>query len=131
MKRLLLIILLLLCAVTVKADQPYPNVSFEEATVTEFTLVGVGQWVCDYNVVVNHTPPGETCSASSGSWAIVDTKFLTETMTWNSIGLLDAWPKSTACLWWYCYNHTEMPHGTDEIDVTTPNTLYLPFIIKR
>jgi len=130
-KRLLIVILLLLCAVPVNADQPTPDVSFEKATLTDFTMIGVGTWICTYNVMVNHAPLGDVCDPRGGQWVAVDALFTTMTMTWDTAGLADAVPGSAACLYWYCYTSTEeMLYGTDEIVVTSPYTLYLPSIVK-
>lgn len=131
MKRLLIVALLLLCAVpVVKADQPTPDASFEKATLTDFTMVGVGTWACTYNVLVNHAPPGAVCQARSGRWAVVNTNFITLTMGWSDLGLADAVPGSVACLYWYCYNIEGMPFGVDEVGVISPYTLYLPIVVR-
>lgn len=132
MKRLLLIALLLLCPVAlVNADQPTPDMYFEEATLTDFTMIGVGTWVCTYNVMVNHALPGNECNPRKGQWAVINTNFITMTMTWADVDLVDAVPGGTACLYWYCYaNVGEMLYGTDEVGVASPNILYLPSVLK-
>ena len=132
MRLLIVTLLLLLCPVAlVNADQPAPNVHFEEAALTEFTVIGVGTWVCNYNVMVNHALPGNECNPRDGQWAVINTNFITMTMAWDAVDLPDAVPGGTACLYWYCYaNVGEMPYGTDEVGVTSPYAMYLPLVAK-